>query len=227
MVSALHNACLRMEASGTTVEDIVSPSGLHRWLGRGGLAVGGAASLVFGALLGGALESVPVLLPPPASAAGAPEVLPNGLPVTAPLELAANVLPGFVVPAPVPAAQQVANTLATPPAVGAPAAGTIVKSGPAPAPSKPVVHLPAPPPSSPSNPTPPPSSPVTSVVQTVTGDLGGAVSSVTGTLQQTVTLGAPSVSSPVTGIVSGVSSTVNKVGSTVGGLTQGSSGLGL
>ncbi len=56
MVSGLlHNACLRMEATGTGVDDVLTPSGIHRWFGRSSLAVGGAASLAIGAILGGAL----------------------------------------------------------------------------------------------------------------------------------------------------------------------------
>ncbi len=71
----MHNACLRLEASGDSLDDLIRSRGRRRWFGRGGLAVGGAASLAVGAVLGGALEGVPVLLPPPASASAAPQVV--------------------------------------------------------------------------------------------------------------------------------------------------------
>lgn len=71
----LHNACLRMESSGDSLDELIRARGRRRWFGRGGLAVGGAASLAVGAVLGGVLEGVPVLLPPTASASAAPQVV--------------------------------------------------------------------------------------------------------------------------------------------------------
>ncbi|MHB8437814.1 MAG: hypothetical protein ACYDD4_01440 [Acidimicrobiales bacterium] len=98
MVSGLlHNACLRMEAEGTRTEDVVTTAGIHRWLGRSGFAVGGAASLIFGAVLGGALNGIPVFLPPPAAAASTPLVMPSGESISAPLEMVANA--GSIAPA--------------------------------------------------------------------------------------------------------------------------------
>lgn len=91
----LHNACLKMEEEGSGLEDIVSTKGVHRWLGRSGIALGGAASLVVGAVFGGILESVPVLLPPPAAAAAAP-VIDSGLAADTPLTLAADTVPAVV-----------------------------------------------------------------------------------------------------------------------------------
>jgi hypothetical protein len=118
----LHNAALRMEADGIGLDDVLSPKGaIRRWVGRGGAAVGGAASLAVGAILGGAFEGIPVLLPPPAAAAVPAAAVP-GLPADTPLQLAAGLtsFPGLPqlpaqVPAPVTAgvgqAQQVVSTV--------------------------------------------------------------------------------------------------------------------
>jgi hypothetical protein len=46
----------------------------RRWFGLGGLAVGGATSLAIGAVLGGALTGVPILLPPPQTTSAVPQV---------------------------------------------------------------------------------------------------------------------------------------------------------
>jgi hypothetical protein len=75
---ALHNACLRLEASGRGLGGRVRPRSSRRWLGRSGLLVGGVVSLGVGAVLGGALAGVPILLPPTSSASGAPQVVHSG-----------------------------------------------------------------------------------------------------------------------------------------------------
>jgi hypothetical protein len=46
----------------------------RRWFGLGGLAVGGATSMAIGAVLGGALTGVPILLPPPETTSAVPQV---------------------------------------------------------------------------------------------------------------------------------------------------------
>lgn len=75
MVEAvLHNACLRMEDWGSSLDDVMRAKTRKRWFGRSGLVVGGAASLAVGAVLGGVLEGVPVLFPPTTGAASPPHV---------------------------------------------------------------------------------------------------------------------------------------------------------
>src|SRR5579884_472047 len=99
MVSVvLHNACLRMEEEGADLDEILAPKGIQRWLGKGGLALGGAASLLVGAVFGGILESVPVLLPPPAAASATPSVV-NGLSVGSVLTQVADAAPAPAAPA--------------------------------------------------------------------------------------------------------------------------------
>lgn len=71
---------------------------IHRrpWLTRSSVLVGGAASLAVGALLGGILEGVPVLLPPPvaaASGAGVPVIKGN---LAAAAQTVAHSLPALV-----------------------------------------------------------------------------------------------------------------------------------
>jgi len=83
----LHNAFLRMEAPGDGLDDVIRATGRRRWFGRGGLAVGGAASLAVGAVLGGVLEGVPILLPPPAGAAASPQVVHPDSSDSSPLKL--------------------------------------------------------------------------------------------------------------------------------------------
>src|SRR5579872_2006264 len=117
MVSVvLHNACLRMEEEGAGIDEILAPKGIQRWLGRGGLAIGGAASLLVGAVFGGILESVPVLLPPPAAASAMPSVV-NGLPVSSVLTQIADAAPAPAasVVAPVTAAASSAGNLVSVP----------------------------------------------------------------------------------------------------------------
>jgi hypothetical protein len=98
MVSVvLHNACLRMEEEGADLDEILAPKGIQRWLSKGGLALGGAASLLVGAVFGGILESVPVLLPPPAAAAATPSIV-NGLPVSSVLTQVADAVPAPAAP---------------------------------------------------------------------------------------------------------------------------------
>jgi hypothetical protein len=66
----LHNAAMGMKVRGVVLEPERAPRhALARWFGRGGAALGAAASLVVGAVLGGAFEGIPVVLPPPVSAA--------------------------------------------------------------------------------------------------------------------------------------------------------------
>lgn len=84
-----HNACLRMKASGDSLDELMRARVRRRWFGRSGLAVGGAASLAVGAVLGGALEGVPVLLPPPASASAAPQVVDGNPDAPGSMQLAA------------------------------------------------------------------------------------------------------------------------------------------
>ncbi len=75
MVEAvLHNACLRMEDWGSSLDDVMRAKTRKRWFGRSGLVVGGAASLAVGAVLGGVLEGVPVLFPPSTGAVSLPHV---------------------------------------------------------------------------------------------------------------------------------------------------------
>lgn len=109
MVSVvLHNACLRMEEEGADLDEILAPKGIQRWLGKGGLAIGGAASLLVGAVFGGILESVPVLLPPPAAAAATPSIV-NGLPVSSVLTQVADAAPAPVAPVVAAAASAASN----------------------------------------------------------------------------------------------------------------------
>jgi hypothetical protein len=202
MVSVvLHNACLKMEEEGTPVEDIVSTKGVHRWLGRSGIALGGAASLMVGAVFGGILESVPVLLPPPAAASGAPSVVTGGLPASTPLTLAADTVPVL------------APVLAQPvPAIGAPA-GSNFNSVPTPVVPSPVQ-----------------STAISQPIQTVTGNLGTQGTSDNGTTQgtdpapagnagttlgQTVQQALNTVTAPVTQSSSVAASVVNAVGDAV------------
>src|SRR5579862_8011766 len=123
MVSGvLHNACLRMEEQGVDLDDIVSPKGLHRWLGRSGIALGGAGALLVGAVFGGILEAVPVLLPPPAMAASAPLPAGTGAPLAAvnPWSVAASALasaPSLPTPT-LPAGVPDPGTLVPPPSGG-------------------------------------------------------------------------------------------------------------
>lgn len=75
MVEAvLHNACLRLEDWGSSLDDVMRSRTRKRWFGRSGLVVGGAASLAVGAVLGGVLEGVPVLFPPTTGATSLPHV---------------------------------------------------------------------------------------------------------------------------------------------------------
>jgi hypothetical protein len=94
----IHNAALRMEADGVGLEDLLMPRhGVRRWFGRGGAAVGGAASLAIGAVLGGAFEGIPILMPPPVAAASVPQAV-SGLPASTPWALAAGQLSGTGLP---------------------------------------------------------------------------------------------------------------------------------
>lgn len=75
MVSVvLHNACLKMDEEGVGLGDITSTKGVQRWLGRGGIALGGAASLLVGAVFGGLLTPITALFPPAAAGANTPVV---------------------------------------------------------------------------------------------------------------------------------------------------------
>jgi hypothetical protein len=207
MVSVvLHNACLRMEEEGADLDEILAPKGIQRWIGRSSLALGGAASLLVGAVFGGILESVPVLLPPPAAASATPSVV-DGLPANTPWTLAADAAPA---PAQAPAAVVAAVT--APAATGGRSISLPkpVNNSPAPVnnplPPPPVNNpLPPPPPTNdppPSNnPPPSPLQPVQNVVtqtvqtvQQVTSPVTQAVDSTTGT--------------NTTGLVSGVTTTV-------------------
>lgn len=243
MVSGvLQNACLRMDEEGAGLDDLLSPSGIHRWLGRGGIAIGGAASLLVGAVFGGILESVPVLLPPPAAAVSSPHIDSGGsgagLPANTPWTLAADAVPAVqVTPQPAPAIGAPAgsnfSTVATPtlPSAGktSTGSGSGTQAGSTSTPggvlggtgtgSTPTV---------PTSPTPAPApSPVQQVVtavqnttSTATGTVQNTVGTVTGTTQ---TLLAPISSSgtssgtssgSTTGVVSGTTSTVTNTVST-------------
>lgn len=234
MVSGvLQNACLRMDEEGAGLDDILSPSGIHRWLGRGGIAIGGAASLLVGAVFGGILESVPVLLPPPAAAVSSPHIDSGGgagLPANTPWTLAADAVPAVkaaLQPAPAIGAPAGSNftTVATPtlPSLGGGKAtgGTVTQAGSGSGGvlggggnlgggSTPSV------PSSPSpGPAPSPVQPVIGVVQNTVGTVTGVVQNTVGTVSgatQTVlaptSSGTSSSSSSPTSVVGGVTSTV-------------------
>jgi hypothetical protein len=73
----VHKACLRLEDSGESLEHTIRAVSRRRWFSRGGLLMGGAASLAVGGLLGGALEGIPVLLAPPAAASRISHVGPD------------------------------------------------------------------------------------------------------------------------------------------------------
>ncbi|HUY63597.1 MAG TPA: hypothetical protein VMV14_03680 [Acidimicrobiales bacterium] len=213
--SVIHNACLRMEASGTGINDVVSPSAVHRWLGRGGLAVGGAASLAIGAVLGGALESVPVLLPPPAAAQGLPQVTPKGLPASVPWALAANALPGYEVAAPTPAvaaqSSAPAPTVVSPSRAGSGPSATVAVSPPARTPAAPPAVVATPKPSAPAAPAP--TTPPACSLPAGCSALSTAVTAATGvvgTVVQSVTAAAPALA-PVTASAGSVVSSVTKV----------------
>ena len=242
MVSVvLHNACLRMEEQGVDVDDIVTPKGLHRWLGRSGIALGGAASILVGAVFGGILEGIPVLLPPPAVAASAPLPAGTGLPLSAvnPWSVAASVLPAA--PAAPPTSVPNPGTLVPAPGTnngGGAGCGLCLSplpgnpTGPTPTPPAP----PSPTPTTPVTTSPPPSgdgSGSTGLVQTVTGIVSNPTSVVTnptGTVTSVVQ-GVQTTTSTLTSPTSSTSSsssltttTVNTVSGTTSTLT---SSLGL
>lgn len=234
MVSVvLHNAALRMEEEGAGIDEILAPKGIGRWLGRGGLAFGGAASLLVGAIFGGILEGVPVLLPPPAAASASPTIDSGGG------ALPANTfsLASLSAPAPVTAAvAAVTSSLPTGgnfPTVPTP---TLPSPVPLPLPTPVQTQLPTQNSQGPSgttdsgptgSTTPPPSSSsplsgvegtVTQTVQTVEGAVAPVVSTVTGAL------GGSTSNSSNSSLGSTVDTVVNGVTGTVNGLT---SGLGL
>ncbi|MDA8268646.1 MAG: hypothetical protein M0Z63_12130 [Actinomycetota bacterium] len=65
------------EVLGGSVAVPADAAAVHRrWLGRSSMVVGGVASLAVGAILGGVLEGIPVVLQPPATAAGAGSISP-------------------------------------------------------------------------------------------------------------------------------------------------------
>jgi hypothetical protein len=71
---------------GPDADDEVEASARQRWLGRGGVVAGGAASLAVGAVLGGALQGVTGLLAPPVTTGAIPQSTsivpsPGGLPL--------------------------------------------------------------------------------------------------------------------------------------------------
>jgi hypothetical protein len=68
----VHNAAVSMQVRGLVFEpEPVPRHALARWLGRGSAALGAAASLVAGTVLGGAFQGIPIVLAPPVSAASA------------------------------------------------------------------------------------------------------------------------------------------------------------
>ena len=246
MVSGvLHNACLRMEEEGVDLDDIVSPPGLHRWLGRSGIALGGAGALLVGAVFGGILEAVPVLLPPPAVAASAPLPAGTGVPLSAvnPWSIAASVLTSAPSTPALPAGVPDPGTLVPAPGGGSGGGGGTVSCGTCGVVSTPVPTLPVGGTGGgggggTTTTTIPGgggsgsggggggllqtvqqvvASP-TSVVTNPTGTVTGVVQGVTGA---TSTLSSPTTStstSPTSTITSTVTSTTNTVTSTVGSL---------
>jgi len=247
MVSGvLHNACLRMDEEGAGLDDLLSPSGIHRWLGRGGIAIGGAASLLVGAVFGGVLESIPVLLPPPAAAVSSPHIDSGGgagLPANTPWSLAANAVPAVqATPQPAPAigAPAGSNFSSVPAPTLAPvgskstsgAGGSVtqpgtgnsgggVLSGGGGGGSTPSV------PSGPSTPPPPtsPIQPVLNVVQstanTATGVVQNTVGTVTGATQTVVSgtssgTGSTSSTGTLSGTTGTVTNTLNNTTSSLG-----------
>jgi hypothetical protein len=80
MPRGAHSRPSRLRRSHRSAAEIAEIDGAtraytsRRWFGLGGLAVGGATSLAIGAVLGGALTGVPILLPPPEATSAVPQV---------------------------------------------------------------------------------------------------------------------------------------------------------
>ena len=246
MVSGvLHNACLRMDEEGAGLDDLLSPSGIHRWLGRGGIAIGGAASLLVGAVFGGILESVPVLLPPPAAAVSSPHIDSGGgagLPANTPWTLAADTVPAVQVtsqPAPAIGAPAGSNfssvpTPNLPPVASNTTSGPATNAGsgiPGGAPSG-TGSVPS---TTPSVPGTPPTPPAPSPLQPVVTAVQGAVNTATGTVQNTVGTVSGATQTLVSGTTGSGGSTSTSTSSPVstatntvtGTVTNTTSSLGL
>lgn len=234
----LHNACMRIRSSGDALDELIRSRARRQWFGRSGLAVGGAASLAVGAVLGGVLEGVPVLLPPTSVAAASPQVV-HGNPdattsrsqpdvggLTVAARAAADALSAAAAPD---------GVLHVPPAIGAPAgAGTYTEPGADPSSSGSTgivdvgqgsgyesVEITG----SGGNPSVPGPSGVSSSSENLVGQALNAVTEVASGLP---VLGATAagVVGTVSGLVDGVTSTVTSAGSTGLGSTSsgGSSG---
>lgn len=206
--------------AGSEEADRLPAGPSRRWLARGGVVTGGIASLMVGAVLGGILEGVPVLLPHHNHSSALRVQSRPGIDQPLALEDAAAYSP---LSAPIPPML---------PALTAPAAAPNVTSRPAPAPALPgapsapalastptAVTAPAaatpsgsaaPQPATPPTTTPPTTAPSTSgggssTPPTTTAPLQNLISSTVTTVTQTV--------GTVTGTVSG---TVGQVTGTVG-----------
>lgn len=194
-------------------------SGRRRWLRRGGVVVGSAASLAVGAVLGGVFEGIPVLFPPAAPASHGPRLAASGggwreLPVA----LSDAELPAAPPPRPTPV---VATGTAVPGDVGT------VQSPPPPA-AGPTSSLPP----APTGTLPSPSVPVPlpSTGAPASGSSTGSSCSACSTLQQTTAplqsgLGAiPAVGGTLSGAVGTVTSTAGGLVQTATQVLGGSTG---